>query len=93
MSPFTHAWRLILAALCLDEHARQILDAEIGDCGHCWREVAHMLADIAAGYEIALRGIPELNDYGMVTGAAVDHAQAVLAAALDAAAHNQGHAA
>ncbi len=42
------AERLILACLTNDHDAHGIVEAEIGDCEHCWREVTATLAAAAA---------------------------------------------
>jgi hypothetical protein len=43
------AWahRLVLTAYTRDADMTQLVNDEIGDCGHCWRLVAHYAAMLA----------------------------------------------
>lgn len=40
-------WRLILADLHGDEHAKQLIADEIGDSAELWRQVANDVVDVA----------------------------------------------
>jgi hypothetical protein len=42
---YPRAWRMILARLHFDEHARQIVRDELGDCADCWKFIAEFLVD------------------------------------------------
>jgi hypothetical protein len=34
-------WRLILADMCWDRDAHDIVADELGDCAWCWKQLAH----------------------------------------------------
>lgn len=66
--------RLILAYLTGHKDAFDIVEADIGDCAHCWREVAEYTAASAA-----LSRIGELGE----ADAAIGCTQDCIATALD----------
>ncbi len=47
--------RLVLAELCDDHNARDITADDIGQCPHCWQQVAYDLAFAVAALKIELR--------------------------------------
>jgi len=65
--------RLVLAHLAGDGDAVDIVAAEIGDCVHCWRAVAELLAECAAN---ALEETVGLDK-------AIAHAEGCIASDLD----------
>jgi hypothetical protein len=85
MSSFATTWRLVLAALSLDDDAQALVDAEIGDDAQRWRGIAHAATKIVALDLIGSHGAPGLHPGGYISGRAVEHVEGVLAGALDAA--------
>lgn len=85
----TFAWRIVLAKLCLDLQAEQIVVDEIGDCVGCWREVVDILAQQVWSDTVQCNGVPDLNPgTGLAEGQAVDYATVLLYDALNAAARD-----
>jgi len=74
------AWRLILAKLHFDDHAQQIIRAEINDCPDCWRDIAEYLADEVMVDLFVNRG----------WDTAVRHTEGVIEGSLDAVARDRG---
>jgi hypothetical protein len=84
--PGRHTWRLVLARLCLDPHAEQIVTTQVGDCWQCWRAISDELVTHIWSETIATCGIPQLHPSGLVEGRAISWICTILAGALDAAA-------
>jgi hypothetical protein len=84
--PHRHTWRLVLAKLCLDRHAEQLIADEVNGCADCWRDIADELAGVVFTDLIGLIGVPGLHPGGLVDGPAVDEAAHRIACALRAAA-------
>ena len=78
-------WRLVLARLCLDRLAENVLIHELGDCPHCWQQLADQLADIAVDQLHGAHGTPALYPGGRVESSSVDWVTSMIALALDAA--------
>jgi hypothetical protein len=86
-----YAWRLILAKVCLDKHAEQIVADEIGDCAGCWRDIADTLAGAVWTAIVHDHGVPDMTPTGLVEGRAVDYTTVLLYDAIDAAARDARH--
>ena len=77
---FPRTWRLIMAKLHFDEHARQLVADEIGDCTACWRDIAEGLVTQHTYDMVAAHGWNNTVTY-------TSHA---IAGGLDAAARDRG---
>ena len=55
--PRAFEFRLVISELHHDDHARQIIRDEVGDCADCWRSIAEGLASLFASRLVAHLGV------------------------------------
>jgi hypothetical protein len=83
-SNFARAYRLVLARLTFDSELRELVSSEVGDCQHCWSEIAYQLAKMRADAMAVGAGL-----HGIGPEEAKQHCYAVIEGALDAAARDR----
>jgi hypothetical protein len=64
----SRGWRLVLARQCLDRDAEQLIIDEHQDCPACLAATVEALADAAHSLMIRSWGVPNMDEYGTVTG-------------------------
>jgi hypothetical protein len=90
MTAWTRTWRLMLAKVCYDTHARELIEAEIGDSSAEWREVATAAVNIAVSGLIR-DAIPRMDTSRNISGPVVNYIEDALASFLDVAAQYPEH--
>jgi hypothetical protein len=83
--PGRYTYAIVLAKLCLDEQAEQIVANRVGDCWQCWKIIAEQLAMHVWGDMLATHGIPELHPSGLVEGRVITAVCGLLAGMIDVA--------
>ncbi len=67
--PGRHTYRLVYARMLFDRQAEQIVAHQVGDCAHCWRDIALSLAGHVAAESDC--GTLTMAPSGLIEGQAI----------------------